>query len=242
MTRPITVDESQRRAARLAAFLYFAIALIAPIGLMYVPGRLIVPADAVATASNVRASEWLLRAGIGSEVVHQTIGIFLVLALYRLFKPINERLAVLMVILSLVPVPIMFANVLNELMALRLYSGAPFLSVFDQRQLDALALAFLRLHGQGIVVASIFWGLWLFPFGLLVRRSGFIPRILGVLLIVAGLGYLAASAATLFLPEYASRVGSVAIIMELGELPIIVWLLFRGTRLRTTSAAVVNAG
>ena len=163
--------------------------------------------NATATADNIRASEWLLRVGIASELIHQVIAVFLVLALYRLFKPVDEALAKQVVILgALVSVPIMFVNVLNDIAALILVSGAEFLSVFDKPQLDALAYLFLRLHGQGITVASIFWGLWLFPFGMLVIRSGFIPRVFGVLLMIAGVGYLASSFATLVLPRYAPLV------------------------------------
>jgi hypothetical protein len=134
-----------------------------------------------------------------------------------------------MVILgALVSVPIMFLNVLNEIAALILVSGADFLSAFEKSQLDALAFLFLRLHGEGITVASIFWGLWLFPFGILVIRSGFIPRIFGILLFIAGSAYLASSFTTLVLPQYAQLVGQVALVLEIAEVPIIFWLFIRG--------------
>src|SRR6266849_691181 len=127
------------------------------------------------------ASETLLRLGIASELIGFIIFIFVVLALYRLFKAVNEKHALAMAILLLVSIPISLLNVLNEIAALVLVSGADFLSAFETRQLDALAYLFLRLHSQGFVVAEIFWGLWLFPLGLLVIRSGFIPRVLGFL-------------------------------------------------------------
>jgi uncharacterized protein DUF4386 len=176
--------------------------------------------------------------GIASELIHQTIAIFLVLALYRLFKPVDEYLAKQLVILgALVSVPIVFVNVLNEIAALVLVSGADFLSAFDKRQLDALAYLFLRLHSQGLIVASIFWGLWLFPFGILVIRSRFIPRVLGVLLMIAGSAYLASSFTSLVLPQYAHVVGQVAMALEFGELPIIFWLLIWGAKERPIHAA-----
>jgi hypothetical protein len=172
------------KQARVAGLLYLLVGLTAPFGLVYVPGRLIVSGNAMATADRLRASESLLRFGIAGELLHQTIFIFLVLALYRLLKAVNEPRAWLMVILgALVSVPIVFLNVVNEPAALMLVSGASFLSVFNKDQLDALAFLFLRLHGQGLVVAQIFWGLWLFPFGVLVIQSGFIPRILGYFII-----------------------------------------------------------
>lgn len=223
------IDGSQRRAIRTAGLLYLLMAITAPIGLIYVPGKLIVARDAAATADRIRASGALLRIGICSELLHQVVAVFLVMALYRLFKAVNEQQARLLVVLgALVSVPIVFMNVLNEFAALILVSGPAFLSVFDQGQLDALALLFLRLHSQGIIVVSIFWGLWLFPFGTLVVRSGFIHRIFGILLFVAGGAYLASSAISLLLPQYGRLVGQVAMALELGELPIIGWLLFRG--------------
>jgi hypothetical protein len=221
--------DSIQKQARAAGLLYFLLGITAPIGLEYVPGKLIVSGDATATANHIRASESLLRIGIASELFHQTIAVFLVLALYRLFKAVNETHARQMVILgALVSVPIMFLNVLNEIAALILVSGAPFLSVFDRPQLDALAYLFIRLHGQGIVVASIFWGLWLFPFGMLVIRSGFIPRAFGVLLMIAGVAYLVSAITSLLLPQYGHRVGQYAGILEIAEVPIIFWLLIWG--------------
>src|SRR5258706_4818397 len=148
---------STQQQARYAGFLYLILALIAPIGLLYVPGKLIVSGNATATADHIRASELLLRIGIASELFHQVIGVLLVLALYRLFKAVNETHAKLVVILgALVSLPIVFVNVLNEIAALILVSGADFLSVFAKPQLDALAYLFVRLHNQGIIVASIF--------------------------------------------------------------------------------------
>jgi hypothetical protein len=230
---------STQQQARAAGFLYLLLALIAPIGLLYVPGKLIVSKNAMATADNIRASEWLLRVGIGSELIHQAICVFLVLALYRLFKAVNETHAKQLVILgALVSVPIMFVNVLNEIAALILVKGPDFLSVFEKPQLDALAYLFLRLHAQGITVASIFWGLWLFPFGMLVIRSGFIPRVLGVLLMIAGAAYLASSFATLILPRYAPLVSQVALPLEIAELPIIFWLVIWGAKTRPADASL----
>ncbi len=191
-----------KKQARLAGLLYLLASIPAPFGLIYVPGTLIVPGDATATADHVRASETLLRLGIASELIGFIIFIFVVLALYRLFKAVNEKHALAMAILLLVSIPISLLNVLNEIAALVLVSGADFLSALEKGQLDALAYLFLRLHGQGFIVAQIFWGLWLFPFGLLVIRSGFIPRVLGFLLFIAGFAYLADSMTALILPSY----------------------------------------
>jgi hypothetical protein len=219
-----------RQQARAAGRLYFLLALTAPIGLLYVPGRLIVSGDAAETANRVAASPSILRLGIASELFHQSVGIFLVLALYRLFRQVSEKQAVLMVVLSLLPVPIVFGGVIAEIAALFLASGADYLKAFDKPQLDALIYLAMRLHGRGITVASIFWGLWLFPFGALVIRSRFIPRVLGYLLWIAGAAYLASATATLVLPQFKPFVDSFAVILEVCELPIIFWLLIWGAR------------
>lgn len=222
------INQLQLKALRTAALLYLLMIISAPIGLLYVPSTLIVPGDATATADHIRASEWLFRIGIGSELFHQAIAIFLVLALYRLFKPVSEQHAKLMVILgALVSVPIMFINVLNEIAALILVNGADFLSVFSKSQLNALALLFLRLHEQGTEIAQIFWGLWLFPYGILVIRSGFIPRFLGVLLFIAGTALLASSFSSLILPQYGVLFGQIAMVLDFGEFPIIFWFFIR---------------
>jgi hypothetical protein len=225
-----------KKQARVAGLWYLLLGITAPIGLVYVPSKLIVSGNPAATIDNLRASDSLLRIGIGSELIHQVIGIFLVLALYRLFKAVNEKYAVLMVIFSLLSVPIMFLNVLNDIAALVLVSGADFLSVFEKHQLDALAYLFVRLHSQGIIVAAIFWGLWLFPFGILIIRSGFIPRVLGALLFIAGSAYLDSSFTTLLLPMYARLVNQFAMILMAAELPIMFWLLIWGARTKPLDA------
>jgi hypothetical protein len=136
----------------------------------------------------------------------------------------------LMVTLGLVPVPITFLNVLNAIAALTLIHGADFLSVFDNSQRAALAMLFLGLHADGANVANIFWGLWLLPFGVLVMRSGFFPRILGAWLIVDGFALVAVSLTGLLLPAHLNIVNRVAILPELGELWMMAWLLIKGVR------------
>jgi Domain of unknown function (DUF4386) len=221
---------STKKQARVAGLLYLLASIIGFFCLGYVPDKLIVSGDATATADHVRASENLLRLGIASELIAFTLFIFVVLALYRLFKAVSEKHAVALATLLLISIPISLLNVLNEIAALVLVSGVGFLSVFEKGQLDALAYLFLRLHGQGFVVAEIFWGLWLFPFGILIIRSGFIPRFLGILLFIAGSGYLASSFTSLLLPSYRHLVDQFASILEAGELPIIFWLLIWGAK------------
>jgi Domain of unknown function (DUF4386) len=229
---------STKKTARLAGVLYLVNGVTGFFGIIYVPGRLIVSGNAAATANNILASERLFRVGIVSELICAAEFVFLLWVLYRLLGGVNKTHASLMVILGLVFVPIMCVNVLNEIAALTLLRGADFLSVFDKRQLEAMAMLFLDLHRYGYVVGWIF-GLWLFPFGVLVFKSGFLPRILGVLLIAACFGYLADSLTPLLLPSYANIVDRFAsIALTLGEPAIILWLLIRGAKDQPLQAAV----
>ena len=219
-----------KKQSRRAAILYFLNALPAPFALLYVPGVLMVRGDATATANNVRNSEALLRLGIAGELLSATIGIFAMVAFYRLFKAVSQKHAMAMIILFLVATPISYVNVLNDLATLTFARAPEFLSaVFDRHQLDAFVLFFLRPHNQGLVLAQIFWGLWLFPFGIVIWRSGFIPRILGVFAIIAGFGNVIASFASLFLPSYASVIGQYATILQAGELPLL-WMVIWGAK------------
>jgi hypothetical protein len=216
--------------ARLAGLLYFLASIPAPFGLIYVPNKLIVLNDATATANHIRASESLLRLGIACELLSAIGFIFVVAALYRLFETVNETQALLMMILILVSIPISLLSVVKEIAALLVVSGVDFLSVFDPGQLNALAYILMRLHSRAILVAEIFWGAWLFPFGILVIRSRFIPRVLGYLLFLAALGYLASSLTFLLLPAYGPVVDKFASQLPLCQLPIILWLLIWGAK------------
>jgi Domain of unknown function (DUF4386) len=218
-------------------------AITGPIGLLYVPSQLIVPEDATATANNIVASESLFRIGIVSCLLCQVAFIFLVLALYRLLKGVNQQHASLMVALVLVAVPIAFLNMLNPLAALLLLSDDGFLTVFEPDQLHALVMVFLNLQEHGNIIAQIFWGLWLFPFGWLVFKSGFFPRILGVLFIIACFGYLVHSLTFLLFPHYEAIVSSYAAVPEaIGELSMVLWLLIKGVNVQQQdNRALVSA-
>lgn len=228
---------STKKAARFAGLLYLLMSIPAPLSLIYIPSVLIVSGDAAATASKIKASELLYRFGIAGNLLGQAIFIFVGLALYDLFKGVNRKLSLVMLVLVLVSVPISLLNELNQFAALILLSGANFLSAFDSRQLNALLMVFLKLHGNGFLIAEIFWGLWLFPFGALVYKSGFLPRILGVLLVPAGFAYLAVTVTHLLFPSYGDIVSRFASVLQFGELPIIFWLLIKGANDQPLSAA-----
>src|SRR5215813_4557124 len=219
--------KSLKKQPRRAAILYFLNGLPAPFALLYVPSVLIVRGNAAATANNVRNSETFLRFGMAGELFSATLVIFAVLAFYTLFNAVSGKYARAMLVLMLISVPICYVNVLNDLAAITFARGPEFLSSFAQPQRDAFVLFFLRLHNQGLALAQIFWGLWLFPFGIAVIRSGFIPRFVSIAVMIAGFGYLISSSVSLFLPASAQGIGQLAMILGVGELAFF-WLLIWG--------------
>src|SRR6266853_3488016 len=191
-----------KKAARIAGAVYLSMVVTGPFSLIYVPSKLIVRGNAAATAENILAHQTLFNLAILADLVGQVIFICLAIALYRLLSGVNKTWAGLMVAFILVSAAIGFLNTLNNIAALTLFRGADFLAVFDKPQRDALGMLFVRLHSQGILINEIFWGLWLFPFGLLVFRSGFLPRIIGFWLMINCFGYVILSVIALFFHEY----------------------------------------
>jgi hypothetical protein len=200
----------------------------AAFSLFYIPSVFIIPGDATATARNITEGEILFRLGILGMLVSQISFIFLAMSLYDLFRDVDRKHARLLVSLVAVSVAIELVNCINLIAPLIVLSGADFLSAFTKPQLDALALGFLRLRGGGHSIVTAFWGLWLFPFGILVIKSGFFPKILGVLLILAGIPYLANSFTSIVLPAHTQIVSMILMPLMLGEVPMLFWLLFRG--------------
>jgi hypothetical protein len=222
--------KSTKKAARLAGLLYLGISIPGFFGLMYVPSALIVSGDPAATARNISASETLFRAGIVTNVIGQAGFILVALALYRLFKGVNKAHAALMVALIGVSIPIAILNELNHSAILTLLSPSGPAAALGTGQTNGLVALFLRQYHDGILIAEIFWGLWLFPLALLVMKSGFLPRILGVLLILAGVGWLAQSVSSLLSPALGHEVARVTSLLTAGELPFMLWLVIMGAK------------
>jgi hypothetical protein len=233
----VDTAESVRAQARRAGLLYAIPGLTVPFALLHLPRAVFVSGDPGATAERMRALRWMVQLGIAAELVNCSMMVLAMLALYRLFQRTSQPLAVTMVALFLVSIPLQLANLLNYSAALMMTSGSPTLGSFSHPQLDALAYTFMRLHSSGIVLAQIFWGLWLIPYGLVVRRSGFIPAWLGIPLLVAGVAYVAHSVTTLFFPQYGATLSPLLLALGAGELPILVWLIGWGTRREWMPAA-----
>jgi Domain of unknown function (DUF4386) len=229
------------KAARIAGAVYLSMVLTAPFSLIYVPGKLIVRGHAAATAENILAHETMFRLSILGDLVGQVIFICLAIALYRLLSAVNKTWAGLMVAFVLVSAAVGFLNTLNNIAALVLFRGGDFLTVFDKAQRDALGMLFIRLHSHGIFIDEIFWGLWLFPFGLLVFRSGFLPRFLGVWLMINCFGYVVLSVTALFFPEYYEAAFRYSQPVLFGELAIMLWLLIKGAKIKQSPQPAMAA-
>jgi hypothetical protein len=221
---------STKNPGRFAGLLYMLFSMPGFFAMVYVPGKLMVHGNAAATANNIAASETLFRLGIAAQLIGQAGFIFVALALYDLLKGVNRRYASLMGTLIVVSIPIAFLNELNSIAALLLVRGPDFLSIFEKPQREAVAMLFLNLHGHGFVVAEIFWGLWLFPLGLLVYRSRFLPRFLGVWLALAGFAWVILSLTGILLPQYQDQVFTYAQPASIGEVAFMLWLLIKGAK------------
>ncbi|UCE15361.1 MAG: DUF4386 domain-containing protein [Candidatus Bathyarchaeota archaeon] len=171
-------DISPRQASIIAGLVYLICIVFGAFSNVYVRPSLIVYGDAATTVNSIMANESLFRLGFMSDLIFLTFWLLLPLALYKLLKPVNNFIALLMVLFGLVMVPIMFINNVNQFAALLLLSGADYLTVFEAGQLHAQVMFFLDLHHHGWLMAQIFWGLWLFPFGYLVFKSGLLKHII----------------------------------------------------------------
>ncbi len=225
------------KAARVAGAVYLSLVATGPFTLLYVPNKLIVPGNATATASNILAHETLFRVAIVADLIGAVIFICLAVALYRLFSGVNKTQASLMVAFVWASATVAFVNVLNNIAALMLVRGGDFLEIFDKPHRDALAMLFVRLHGQGNVINEMFWGLWLLPLAWLVYKSRFLPRFLGVWLALGGFAYVILCVTSILAPQYQGRLFSYFQPVFFGELAFMLWLLVKGAKVRPLAAA-----
>jgi len=222
---------STRNPGRVAGLWYLLLSVLGPLRLMYIPNTLFVPGNAAATVNNIATHERLFRLGIVADLICAVVLIFLVLAFYRLFKGVDQNLAVLVVILGgVMPSLLYFVNIVNDAGALMAVRGGDFLAVFDKSQRDALAVLFLRLHDRENTGAEMLWGLWLFPLALLVWKSRSLPKFLSVWLTINGLAYVAGSLTGWLLPQYEQRVFNYSMPALLGEVAIMLWLVIKGAK------------
>ena len=210
-------SHSVQNTAKIAGWLYLCLIPLGILGIIYVPATLFVAGDVASTIANILEHELLFRVGIVSAFLVQLVSIFVVLYLYKLLKPVNQTHALLMVLFLLLAVPITLVNELFHVAVLVLLNSAE-----PSHQLVSL---FLELHQHGIFVSQVFWGLWLFPMGYLVFKSGFLPKILGILLMIGCMGYLVDSVTHFLLPNFGFTFSEFTFI---GELLLPLWLVVKG--------------
>jgi hypothetical protein len=215
--------------ARIAGILYLIITVASIFAHFYVPGELIVPGDAAVTAENIMASETLFRLGaIGSELIILLSEVLLSIVLYELFKPVNKTLSLLAAVSRLIMTTIHGLNLLNYFFVLLLLSGAAYLTVFEPNQVHALVSLFLDAHSYGFTIGIAFLVPHVLILGYLIFKSGFFPKVLGILFVIAGFGYLIDSFALLLSPTYQTTPVFIALPIAIAEIAFPLWLLIKG--------------
>ncbi|MBI5473793.1 MAG: DUF4386 domain-containing protein [Ignavibacteriae bacterium] len=232
---------SMKKTARLVGLLYLVWIISGLFGLMYVPSKIIVREDAVATANNILANEFLFRTYIVNGLLSITLWVVIVLLLYRMLKPVSERQAKLMVALVLVQIPTEFVMDAFNITSLMILKGEV-LKTFDLNQRQDFAMLFLRINDYGILALELFWGLWLLPLAILVYRSRFLPRFVGVWLMVNGIAYVVLSFTSLLLPQYRDTVFTISFPAMLAEVVFMLWLLIMGAKPQPSVDTAVAVG
>lgn len=223
---------SIQKTARLAGFLYLIITIAAVVAHFYVPSTIIVPDNARATANNIMTNEMLFRVGgIGSELIILLSEIVLSLVLYVLFRPVNNTLSLLAAVSRLAMTTIHGINLINYFFVLLLLSGAGYLTVFNADQLHSLVMLFLDAHSYGFTIGIAFLTLHVLILGYLIFKSGYFPKILGILFLVAGLGYLIDSFAILLSTTYETTPVFLALPIAIAEIAFPLWLLIKGVNI-----------
>jgi hypothetical protein len=220
-----TTTMNPQKLARVAGFLYFLLIPLGIFGVLYIPVNMLVVGDATTTIMNIQSEQSSFLLSIALAILTQLVNIAVVLTLYKLLKVVNRDIALLMVIFSLLAVPIAMLNELNHIGVLVLLENSQHFAAFSTAQIESMVMGFLALHEHGIHIAGIFWGLWLFPMGYLVYKSTFMPSIIGILLMIGCVGYVADFGFYLLLPESGIEVSAYTF---WGEIAILFWLLIKG--------------
>lgn len=228
--------DSNKKTARIAGLLYLIVVLTGIFNLMYVPSKLIVWDNASVTFNNILESETLFRLGIVAGIICYTAFLILPIVLYKLLNQVNKTYAIGMVALAVISVPLSLVNLLNKVNVLTLIDKAQYLQVIEADELQAQVLLYLDFYNNGIEIASVFWGLWLLPFGYLVFKSGFLPKILGICLMAGCFGYLTNFIGGFLFQNYAGLgiARFVTLPASIGEIGICLWLLIIGIKDKQT--------
>jgi hypothetical protein len=223
-----STDRSPRTLTRLAGLLYLVITIAAVIAHVYVPSQLLVPGDSTTTANNILAAEPLFRIGIGSEFVILLAEIVLSILLYVLLKPVNATLSLVAAVFRLAMTTIHAMNLVSSFLVLLLLNGSAAASAFNTAQIHALVQLLLDAHRYGFTIGIVFFAPHVFLLGYLIFTSGYFPRLLGALFILAACGYLIDSTALLFVPSYGATPAFLALPIAIAEIAFPLWLLIKG--------------
>ena len=223
---------SIQKTARFAGVLYLIITVAAIIAHQYVPKTLIVPGDAATTAQNIASSAMLFRVGgVGSELVILLSELILAVVLYVLLKPVNKTLSLIAAVSRLAMTAIHGMNLINYYFVLLLVTGTGYAAAFGAEQSQALVSLFLEAHHYGFTIGIAFLTIHVFILGYLILKSGYFPSVLGVLFLLAGVGYLVDSIALLLSSTYTTTPAFLAIPIALAEIAFPLWLLIKGVNL-----------
>lgn len=227
-----SVERSPQRYARVAGLLYLAIIVLGISGELFVRGTLVVSGDAAATANAIAASPFLWRAGIAGDLLMHVLDVPVIGILYLLLRPVSESLALLATLINLVQTAVLAANKLNLLVPLFLLEDGSYLKAFSPEQLQALSYLAIKAHGYGFGIGLIFFGVACLVRGYLIYRSGYFPKVLGLLMAIAGLSYLVNSFALLLSPSLAaSMFPGLLVPAFIAELSLSLWLIVKGVNL-----------
>lgn len=229
-------SSSLKKTARLAGLLYLIWIITGLYAMYYVPSQINMRGDAATAAQDILSNEFLFRMGIMNDLASSALWVFMVLVLYRLFKSVDERQAKLLVALVIVQIPAVFILSAFNITSLMIFKGE-ILKTFELSQRQDLAMLFLRMNDYGVSTLVVFWGLWLFPLAILVYKSRFLPRFLGVWLIINGFALLVLGFTGLLLPQYKDLGFKIAFPAMLGEFAFMLWLLIKGAKLQPVNSA-----
>lgn len=233
-----------KRLARTAGLLYLVVVVAGIFALMYVPSQLRIGNDPATALASIDAHEGLFRAGIAASLVCYLAFLLLPLALYKLLSSYGRNAAAVMVALAVASVPLSFANVGHRLEVLNLVSGADYLHGIAPDALAQQVMLSLKAYSKGMILNQVFWSLWLAPFGYLVYKSGILPKLLGILLMVGSAGYAAEAFGYILLADFATLPGAelLSIPASLGEIGTCLWLCVMGAREPAPSVEAYNTG
>ena len=223
---------SINKIARVGGVLYLVIIVAGIFGELFVRGKLIVSGNAAATANNIMSCQLLWRAGIAGDLLMHVCDVPLVLIFYLLLKPVNKNLALLALLFVLIQTAVLIATKLNLFVPLFLMSNADYLKAFEPQQLQALSYIAIRLDGYGFGIGLIFFGCACLVIGYLITRSGYLPRLIGVLMQIGGLCYLINSFALILAPEVADILFPAIMLPSfIAELSFCMWLIVKGVNI-----------